>query len=74
MIPVRATYRRAEKPGKTAMLDHAVYADVPDALIIGTAAQTAADLALHAGDEENHARILRAIDRARTAGTIMTMD
>lgn len=74
MIPIRATYRRAEKPGGKATLESAVYADVPIELVAGTAAQVAADLARRAGDEENMLRIRHAIDRARADGTIMTMD
>jgi len=73
-IPIRATYRRAEKPGGRATLESAVYADVPDALIIGTAAQTAADMAMRAGDEDAVVKIRRAIDAACTDGKIMIMN
>lgn len=74
MIPIRATYRRSDEPGGRATFESAVYADVPVELIVGTAAQVSADLAMHAGDEENAARILRAMDRAAADGKIILMD
>ena len=73
-IPIRATYRRAEKPGGRATLESAVYADVPDALILGTTAQVAADLAMRAGNEDAVVKIRRAIDRACEDGKLMIMD
>lgn len=74
MIPIRATYRRAEKPGGRATFESAVYADVPVGLIVGTAAQVAGDMAMRAGDEEAVVKIRRAIDRACEDGKIMIMD
>ena len=74
MIPIRATYRRAEKPGGRATFESAVYADVPVELIVGTAAQVAGDMAMRAGDEEAVVKIRRAIDRACEDGKIMIMD
>ena len=74
MIPVRAMYRRAEKPGGKATFESAVYADVPDELILGTAAQMAADMAMCAGDEEAVVKIRRAIDAACADGKLMTMN
>ena len=55
-------------------LESAVYADVPDALIMGTAAQVARDMALRAGDEEAAAKIGRAIERACDDGKLMIME
>lgn len=74
MIPIRATFKRADKPGGRAVMVDAVYADVPMELIVGTAARVAQDLALHAGDEENYLRIRHAIERAEADGKIITMD
>ena len=74
MIPIRATYRRAEKPGGRATFESAVYADVPVGLIVGTAAQVAGDMAMRAGEEEAVVKIRRAIDRACEDGKIMIMD
>ena len=73
-IPIRAMYRRAEKPGERATLESAVYADIPDKLVVGTAAMVARDLAMHAGDEEAVTKISRAIDAACTDGKIMIID
>lgn len=55
-------------------LESAVYADVPDALIMGTAAQVARDMALRAGDEEAAGKIGRAIERACDDGKLMIME
>lgn len=74
MIPIRATYRRADKRGGRATRVSEVMADVPMEAIIGTTAQVAADLAIHAGDEDNYVRICRAIDAARADGKIMTIN
>ena len=73
-IPIRAIYRRAEKPGERATLESAVYADIPQELIVGTAAMAARDLAMRAGDDESVERISRAIDAACADGKIMIMD
>ena len=73
-IPIRATYRRAEKPGGRATFESAVYADVPDELILGTAAQVARTMAMRAGDEEAVMKIGRAIDAACADGKLMTMN
>ena len=51
----------------------AVYADVPDELIMGQMAQAGADIAIHRGDEDNFVRIRRAIDRAEMDGKIITI-
>lgn len=72
-IPVRATFRRAEKRGERATMVSAVYADVPDALIMGQMALAGADVALHRGDEDNFVRIRRALDRAETDGKLITI-
>ena len=74
MIPIRATYRRAEKPGGRATLESAVYADVPVELIAGTAAQVAVSMAMRAVDEEAVTKINRALDKACDAGKLMIMD
>lgn len=74
MIPIRATYRRAEKPGGRATLESAVYADVPVELIAGTAAKVAVSMAMRAGDEEAVVRLNRAIERACEDGKLMIMD
>lgn len=73
MIPIRATYRRADKRGGRAELVSTVCADVPMEVIVGQTAQVAADIAIHRGDEENYVRIRRAIDAARADGKIMTV-
>lgn len=74
MIPIRATYRRAQKPGEQATLESAVYADIPVQLIAGTAAKVAVSMAMRAGDEDAVIRLNRAIDRACEAGKLMIMD
>lgn len=72
-IPIRATFRRADKPGGRATMVRAEYADVPDELIMGQMAQAGADIAIHRGDEDNFVRIRRAIDRAEMDGKIITI-
>ena len=74
MVPIRAMYRRAEKPGQRATLESAVYADVPVELLAGAAARTAVGLAMRAGDEDAVARMNRAIDRACEAGKLIIMN
>ena len=72
-IPIRATFRRAEKRGERATMVSAVYADVPDELIVGQLAQTCADVALSRGDHDGYTRIRQAIDRAEIDGKIITI-
>ena len=72
-IPIRATFRRAEKPGGRATFESAVFAEIPDELVIGTAAQVAVDVAMRAGDDDAVSRLSRAIELAETDGKIMTM-
>ena len=77
LVPVRAVYSRSPRgksEGFESQMIDAVYADVPDGLVLGTLAQCAKEDALHAGDDEAAAIIDRAIDKARAAGEIMTMD
>lgn len=74
MIPIRAVFNRSQTRGGRATLAEVQCADVPDALLMGTMAQTAADIAIHAHDEENFIRIRRAIDAACEDGKLMTMD
>lgn len=74
MIPIRATYRRAEKPGGRATPKSEVCADVPVELIAGTAAKVAVSRAMHAGDDEAVAKLNRAIDRACEDGKLMIMN
>lgn len=73
IIPIRATFRRADKPGGRATMVSAEYADVPDALIMGQLAQAGADVALSRGDHDSYVRIRHAIDRAETDGKIITI-
>lgn len=72
-IPIRATFRRAEKRGEQATMVSAVYAEVPDALIMGQLAQAGADVALSRGDHDSYMRIRHAIDRAEVDGKIITI-
>lgn len=72
-IPIRATFRRADKPGGRATMVRAEYADVPDALIMGQMAQAGADVALSRGDHDGYTRIRQAIDRAEMDGKIITI-
>ena len=73
MVPIRATFKRADKPGGRAEMVSAVYADVPMELLVGTLAQAAMDVAMHSGDEDCYLEIRHAIERAEADGKIMTM-
>lgn len=43
-VMIRATYRRASKPGDDAVFDHGTYAEVPDRLVLGTAVAAIEDM------------------------------
>lgn len=73
MIPVRATFRRADKPGGRAVMIDAEYADVPVELIMGTLAQSAAAIVRRERGEDDYQTIRQAMDRAEADGKIMTM-
>lgn len=72
-IPIRATFRRADKPGGKATLARAEYAEVPDTLIMGQMAKVGADVALHREDLDSYERIRGAARRAEDAGKIITI-
>ncbi len=73
VIPIRATFKRAEKRGERAEMVSAVYADVPNELVVGRCAQLARRHAMRAGDEESVERISRAMERAEDDGKIIIM-
>lgn len=73
-IMIRATFKRAEKPGGRAVLERGEYAEVPDALVFGTMAQCAQDKAASCGDHEGAGIIADAIERAERDGILMTMN
>jgi len=64
-------YKRAQAPGERAQMDSAQCADVPQELIVGACARAAERLAMRAADEENTARLHRAIERAQMDGRII---
>lgn len=72
-VVTRMIFKRAEKPGEQAVPMSAEYAEVPDALALGTLAQCALDSALHNGDDEGARLVKKAMDAAWEDGVIMTM-
>lgn len=73
MIPIRATFKRADKPGGRAEMIDAVYADVPMELVMGALAKAGESYARRKGDEDSADKIHRAIDRAEADGKLITM-
>jgi len=73
MIPIRATFKRADKPGGRAEMIDAVYADVPVELVMGTLAKAGESIARRKGDEDSADKIHRAIDLAEADGKLITM-
>lgn len=71
-IPVRAAYRRPDKPGGEYTLIQEDYAEIPDALVAGEMALAGADIAHARGDEDGARRIEDAVERACADGKLMT--
>lgn len=72
-IPIRAIYKRAERPGEPAVMISADYADVPIELVAGQLAQAAADVASAKGDMDESERIRAALAQACADGKLMTL-
>lgn len=72
-IPIHAFFARGTKPGEEPKLISADYAEIPDALLMGTMAQAGVELATVRGDMDSAHRLSEALGRARADGKIQTL-
>ena len=72
-IPIHAFFARGTKPGEEPVLLSADYAEIPDALLMGTMAQAGVELATVRGDMESAHTLSDALGKAQADGKIQTL-